>query len=129
MYNRYFGNTGRVQRMPEPQNPGDRPQKSDPSPRPAVQRGAPPQQTQRPTARPGYRSGPPPLFMSGGMQKQPAQASGRGKPGGLLGSLAAKLDLSKLETDDIILLLILYLLYRESGDEELLIMMGAMFLL
>lgn len=37
--------------------------------------------------------------------------------------------LSELETEDIILLLILYLMYRESGDSELLIIMGAMFLL
>ena len=34
-----------------------------------------------------------------------------------------------LENEDIILLLILYLMYRESGDSELLIIMGAMFLL
>ncbi len=34
-----------------------------------------------------------------------------------------------LETEDLILLLILYLMYRESGDSELLIIMGAMFLL
>ena len=40
--------------------------------------------------------------------------------------LPADLD---IETDDVILLLILYLMYRESGDSELLIIMGAMFLL
>lgn len=34
-----------------------------------------------------------------------------------------------LETEDLLLLLILYLLYRESGDTELLVIMGAMFLL
>ena len=34
-----------------------------------------------------------------------------------------------LETEDIILLLVLYLMYRKSGDTDLLIMMGAMFLL
>lgn len=33
-----------------------------------------------------------------------------------------------LETEDLLLLLILYLLYRESGDTELLVIMGAMFL-
>lgn len=33
------------------------------------------------------------------------------------------------ETEDLLLLLILYLMYRESGDEELLIILGAMFLL
>ena len=34
-----------------------------------------------------------------------------------------------LETEDLLLLLILYLMYRESGDRELLVIMGAMFLL
>ena len=34
-----------------------------------------------------------------------------------------------LETEDLLLLLILYLLYRESGDRELLIMMGAVLFL
>lgn len=37
--------------------------------------------------------------------------------------------IGELETEDIILLLILYLMYRESGDSELLIIMGGMFLL
>ena len=34
----------------------------------------------------------------------------------------------ELESEDILLLLILYLMYRESGDSELLMIMGAMFL-
>ena len=34
-----------------------------------------------------------------------------------------------LEGEDLLLLLILWLLYRESGDQELLIIMGALFLL
>ena len=34
-----------------------------------------------------------------------------------------------LDNEDMILLLILYLMYRESGDSELLIIMGAIFLL
>ena len=38
-------------------------------------------------------------------------------------------NLGELETEDIILLLILYLMYRESGDSELLMIMGGMFLL
>ena len=37
--------------------------------------------------------------------------------------------LGELETEDLMLLLILYLMYRESGDSELLIIMGAMFLM
>lgn len=50
----------------------------------------------------------------------------------LFGTSLAKLipdAVGELETEDVILLLILYLMYRESGDTELLIMMGAMFLL
>ena len=35
-------------------------------------------------------------------------------------------NLGKLETEDFILLLILYLMYRDSGDTELLIIMGAL---
>jgi hypothetical protein len=34
-----------------------------------------------------------------------------------------------LDGEDLLLLLILWLLYRESGDQELLIIMGALFLL
>lgn len=37
--------------------------------------------------------------------------------------------LTELETEDLLLILILYLMYRESGDKELLIIMGAMYLL
>jgi len=37
--------------------------------------------------------------------------------------------LSELETEDVLLMLILYLMYRESGDSELLMIMGAMFLM
>ena len=36
---------------------------------------------------------------------------------------------AELEMEDLLLLLILYLLYRESGDSELLMIIGAMFLL
>lgn len=35
----------------------------------------------------------------------------------------------ELETEDLILLLILYLMYRESGDTEMLLILGAMILL
>ena len=50
---------------------------------------------------------------------------------GLLDSLGRLLPgaWEELETEDLLLLLILYLMYRESGDSDLLIIMGAMFLL
>ncbi len=45
----------------------------------------------------------------------------------ILGDLPKKL--GDLETEDLLLILILYLMYRESGDKELLVIMGAMYLL
>ena len=58
----------------------------------------------------------------------------RGRPGpspGLLpGFDPARLlpGLGGLETEDLLLLLVLWLLYRESGDLELLVIMAAMYL-
>ena len=50
------------------------------------------------------------------------------KLSGAVDALMKKLDVSHMETDDLIMALILYLMYRESGDKDLLIMLGAMFL-
>ena len=102
MINRYQGNSGRVERFPES----------------GEERRAPPRE-QIPRRQP-----PPPV------RPKPPQPA----PGGLLnvlGDIGRQLPdkIGELETDDIILLLILYLMYRESGDSELLIIMGAMFLL
>ena len=36
--------------------------------------------------------------------------------------------IAELDTEDIILMLVLYLMYRESGEKELLIMIGSLFL-
>lgn len=102
MINRYQGNSGRVERFPES----------------GEERRAPPRE-QIPRRPP-----PPPV------RPKPSEPA----PGGLLNGLVdiGRLlpdKIGELETDDIILLLILYLMYRESGDSELLIIMGAMFLL
>ena len=98
--NRYEGNTGRVTRLPEPPAPSAPPWPAVPPGPPAPPVGPPPG-----PPRPGAPFAPPGL--------------GRLLPG-LEGGL---------EADDLLLLLILYLMYRESGDSELLIIMGAMFLL
>lgn len=45
----------------------------------------------------------------------------------ILGDLPKKL--GELESEDLLLILILYLMYRESGDKQLLLIMGAMYLL
>ena len=104
MYNRYQGNTGKVVRVEEKHDNG----------RP-VRENIP------------VRSAAPAPVMAGG-QLRPQ--TGRQPVSDPFSSLTALLknSLGGLETDDIILLLILYLMYRESGDSELLIIMGAMFL-
>lgn len=133
MINRYIGNSGQVERLPQPGKRAPSAHsaaKRDESQRNAPQREESPRQAPPPWgmsapsgARPAEQRG------SGGIRKQPAGVSGQGKAGGLLRGLTSKLDLSRLETEDLILLLILYLLYRESGDEEMLIMMGGMLFL
>ncbi len=45
-----------------------------------------------------------------------------------LGSIFKKTETAGMETDDLLMALILYLMYRESGDKDLLIMLGAMLL-
>lgn len=45
-----------------------------------------------------------------------------------LQNLLKKIEAIGMETDDLILALILFLMYRESGDKDLLIMLGAMLL-
>ena len=50
----------------------------------------------------------------------PLRELGRGLDG-----ILSRLDPSRLETEDLLVLAVLWLLYRESGDKELLIAMGA----
>ena len=58
--------------------------------------------------------------------RRPSRPSTVGNP---LGSLTRFLPhgLEGLETEDLILMLILYLLYRESGDSEWLMILGGLF--
>ena len=100
MLNRYQGNTGKVVRIDD-----NAPRPQFPAPVPSGARG-------------------------GGMPIAPSASRPLGILERLTRLIPGKLSgLGELETDDIILLLILYLMYRESGDSELLIIMGAMFLL
>lgn len=64
-------------------------------------------------------------------KRQPLPSPPPKRPPSIVGALPEKLgkSLSALETEDLLLILILYLMYRESGDRELLLIMGAMYLL
>ena len=99
MYNRYQGNSGRVERVAEPER--NRAAASPPlNPRPAP---APPPREIRP----------------------PSPLSGLS---GELGRIIEKLSGKGLETEDFLLIIILYLLYRDSGDEEFLFAIGGLLL-
>ncbi len=52
----------------------------------------------------------------------------RPRPSFDLGSLFQKTEAVGWETDDLLLALVLYLMYRESGDQDLLIMLAVMLL-
>ena len=65
---------------------------------------------------------PPPPMMPTCPRPAPPPSFGGLLPGRLLSGLG------ELDSEDYLLLLILWLLYRESGDFELLIIMAAMYL-
>ena len=59
---------------------------------------------------------------------EPRRAGHRTGPSFDLGSLFQKTEAVGWETDDLLLALVLYLMYRESGDTDLLIMLAVMLL-
>lgn len=131
MYNRYDGNTGRFVRMPEPEMPERSALRRPPPSQP--RREEPPHREEHPQHHEEHRqrrneSGPPPARRDGPY----AQRRSSGDLGGLLSGVTdaiGGLFRGGLETEDLLLMLILYLMYRESGDKELLIVLGAMLLL
>ena len=107
MYKRYAGNSGKVTLVEDHRIP----------PPPPGPPGPPPPPFPRPPGRPGHRPHrpPPPPPRPGPPPRPPG-------PWPFWPGL-------ELETEDLLLALILYLLYRESGDSEWLMIIGAMFLL
>lgn len=111
MYNRYIRNDdGRYERVTMPEEPpfdGHPPGGGEPPPH--------------------YEDtyGPPP---HGGGPRGPRPPPDGGRRGFLFG-LLDRLNLKNLDTEDLLLLLIIYLLYREGEDEELLIALGLLLIL
>ena len=102
MYNKYKGNSGRVQRVE------DKPVARQP--------------VQRPAARPAPQTHSKLQPVVQAETRPPSPLSGLS---GELGRILGKLGSLSLETEDLLLILILYLMYRESGDQDFLIMIGA----
>ncbi len=106
MYNRYVRNdSGQYERIPT--------------------QDAPPPGGQPPPEGPPPGNGPPPPHGGDGWAPPP---HGGGKQGFLSGILS-RLKLDRIDTSDLILLLIIYLLFREGEDEELLIALGLLLIL
>ena len=59
---------------------------------------------------------------------EPRRTEPRPRPSFDLWSLFQKTEAAGWETDDLLLALVLYLMYRESGDKDLLIMLAVMLL-
>lgn len=107
MYNRYIRNDeGRYERVRVPEEP------SFSGPPPGDTYDAPPQEPFGPPPPPP----PPPPPHGGGRQ-------------GFLSGILERLNLKNLDTGDLILLLIIFLLYKDGGDEELLIALGLLLIL
>ena len=63
-----------------------------------------------------------------GPKNEPQRREPRQRPSFDLWSLFQKTEAAGWETDDLLLALVLYLMYRESGDMDLLIMLAVMLL-
>ena len=112
MYNRYKGNSGYVQKV------------EDGHERPRPGRQSQPRRVLLPL------TDEPPKEKR---QEQPKKPTSETRPpsplsglSGELGKIFGKLGSVSLETEDLLLIMVLYLLYRESGDQEFLIMIGAL---
>ncbi len=108
MYRHYQGNSGHSRKVEEPEKKSGTFQGRRLAPLPAQPKKEPSKQTKP-------RQTTPPSPLSG--------------LSGELGKLFGKLGSFSLETEDLLLIAVLYLMYRESGDKELLIMIGALLFL
>lgn len=108
MYNRYIRNEqGAYSRIPQ-QEPAPGPISGRPPPGGNSSPGSPP---------PG---GPPP---------KPQEPSPRPPEGRFLDRLLSRLHLGDIDSGDLLLLLILFFLFREEADEEVLIAIGLLLIL
>ena len=117
-YNRYRGNSGRVERIEDPVSP---PPVTDVSPASLFTDASPlpPPPREEAAERPRPPFAPPP----------PGAGVLPGLGEGFIRRLLRALSPGGLETEDLLLMAILYLLYRETGDRDFLIMLGGILFL
>ncbi len=126
MYNRYIRNdNGSYSRIPEEES------------RPAAGRTAPegsPQNRPPPSGAPPEkpsREGPPPGPPPGGPPPKGARPGNRPTDGlsGFLRHILDQLHMDHVDTGDMLLLILLFFLFREDADEELLVALGLLLIL
>ena len=119
MYNRYIRNdTGSYARIPEEEEPSPRqaapPKQPPPKPDPPPRQETPPPRQEAPPPR---REAPPP-------RQERSDVLARALRG-----LLDRLHLESVDTGDLLLLVLLFLLYEEHADEELLFALGILLIL
>ena len=120
--NRYQGNSGFVQRVAE--------QSAPPETAGGIQHSGAAGNFYRPRPAQPMQSIRPPRLQSSGSRGGLGFLDGLGSSlEQKFGGIFSRLTHLELETEDWILLLILYLMYRESKDEEILIIMGLLLFL
>ena len=123
MYNRYIRNdNGSYTRIPQEEPP--KPQRSgSPQQEPPPQQAPPPPPPKQDPPREEPRRPPPP--------PSPPQAAGRIADGltGFLRHVLDQLHLDHVDTGDLLLLVLLFFLFREDADEELLVALGLLLIL
>ena len=120
MYNRYVRNDrGQYTRVPEEEpDLHNRPAAAEPQVQPPPEE--PPQQKERPSDGPSRPHD--------ARQDPPCENNGDGLTH-LLRRILDRLHLENVDTGDLILLLLLFLLFQEDADEELLIALGLLLIL
>ena len=114
MYNRYVRNDkGQYERIPTQDAPPPPPGGQTPP------EGPPP----------GGSGWTPPPYGQQPPNGQPHPGGSGGGKQGFLSGILSRLKLDRIDTSDLILLLIIYLLFREGEDEELLIALGLLLIL
>lgn len=122
MYNRYIRNdAGQYERVPVQEPPG--PETAPPGEGPG---GYPPPFPGGDPPSPPQSAPPPPLQQP--QQPTPPKPRGGGQ-GGIISGILEKLNLKDVDTGDLLLLLLIFLLFREGEDEELLIALGLLLVL
>ena len=120
MYNRYIRNdTGSYARIPE-EEPS--PRQSPPPKQPPPGPGPPPKQP--PRQDPPHQETPPPRREAPPPRQERSDVIARALRG-----LLDRLHLESVDTGDLLLLVLLFLLYEEHADEELLFALGILLIL